>query len=156
LPLFADGARKIRQNLQRASRGERPGLVGIGYLTEEQLTLLNLERARIGFPALKGQVIFRGTHVYESRCVRDGYTVEEVIFQIQEAFSLEATVHYTGGPTSLRSVKTRQGQGGTLIRDEVVFECTSKYPKAELFSVIPRGDGKKSPQRKNPSMRGSP
>ena len=31
---------------------------------------------------------------------------------------------------------------GNLVHDEAVFECTGRYPYADLYSVIPKGDGR--------------
>jgi hypothetical protein len=146
LPLFADGLKKIRANLLRIGAGEtRPPLIRIGYFSPEQLAELNQLRLKNNLPQLNGEIVFRGTHLHQSRCVRDGYTLDEILEQIQAAVTVESTVHYTVKLTALRSRQQRTDRKGALVVDEAVFECTVRHPRAELFSVIPRGDGKKVP-----------
>jgi hypothetical protein len=144
LPLFADGLKRIRRNLQLIQAGEvRPPLEKIGYFTPEQLEALNAMRRDKNFEPLNGEVVFRGKHLHDSRCVENGYTIDEILEQIQAAFTADATVHYTVKLTALRSRLRRSDRDGIMVIDEAVFECTGKYPRAELFSIIPRGDGRK-------------
>jgi hypothetical protein len=46
----------------------------------------------------------------------------------------------------MRNPNKRLDHDGIPVNDEVVFECTGKYPYATLFSVIPRGDGRLKPK----------
>ena len=145
MPLFADGLKKIRANLRRIHAGDiKPPLVKIGRFTTDQLAMLNQLRHEKNFSALNGDSVFRGKHLYNSRCTEDGYSIEEVLEQITSAIGGTATVHYTAKFTALRSAQRRTDRSGVAVVDEAVFECTSRYPSAELLSVIPRGDGKKS------------
>jgi hypothetical protein len=143
MPLFADGLKKIRKNLLDAQSGRRPRLDRIGFFTREQLAAINAAREAKGFAALDLYIVFRGKHLYDSRCIADGYSIEEVLEQVQSAFSEGAVVMFTPPSSILRNPIKRVDRNGCLVNDEAVFECTSQHPYAELYSVIPRGDGKK-------------
>ena len=142
MPLFADGLKKIRNNLLQIEAGERPKRVRIGVFTGTQLMLINEKRELQELQPIEGVIVFVGRHLHKSRCVNDAYSIEEVIEQIQCAFSEDSIVDCERG-TALVSSKDRIDKAGNRIRDEAVFECTQKYPSPELWSVIPRGDGKK-------------
>jgi hypothetical protein len=142
VPLFADGLKKIRQNLFRIEVGERPKVVKIGVFTEAQLSLINESRAEIDLKPIKGVILFVGRHLYTSRCTEDGYTIEEVIVQIESAFCEDSTVNTNRGTALISSRDRDDGKGHPNIRDEAVFECTQKHPNPELWSIIPRNDGK--------------
>lgn len=45
----------------------------------------------------------------------------------------------------MRNLNKRKDYNGKLVNDEAVFECTARYPYAELYSVIPKGDGRPKP-----------
>jgi len=94
LPLYADGVRKIRHNLAQAESGLRPRIVKIGFFTPEQLTQINKARAATGFPLLLPEIVFHGAHLHKGRCVRDGYTIDQVLEQIQSAFSDSSEVNF--------------------------------------------------------------
>jgi hypothetical protein len=142
LPLFADGLRKIRRNLTQAQSGLRPRAVKIGFFTGEQLALINEAFISKGFPELLPEILFHGTHLFKSRCERDGYTIEHVLAQIQSAFSDESEIVLSASSTMIRNPHKRMDHNGNLVNDEAVFECTARRPYADLYSVIPRGDGK--------------
>jgi hypothetical protein len=141
VPLFADGLKKIRSNLLQIEAGERPKLVKIGVFTKTQLQLINERRLEDELLPIEGVILFRGRHLYDSRCAEDGYSIEEVVEQIQSALDKDSVVDCERG-TALISPKDRIDKAGNVIRDEAVFECTQKHPSPELWSVIPRGDGK--------------
>jgi hypothetical protein len=142
LPLYADGLRKIRHNLAQAQCGLRPRIVKIGFFTAEQLAHINEARAAKGFPALLSEIVFHGAHLYRSRCVRDGYTIDQVLEQVQSAFSDSSEVNFSASSSTMRNPDQRMDHNGYLVHDEAVFECTGRYPYADLFSVVPRGDGR--------------
>ncbi|MDR3752864.1 MAG: hypothetical protein P4K93_09305 [Terracidiphilus sp.] len=142
MPLYADGLRKIRRNLAEARSGLRPRAVKIGFFTAEQLAGINEARAERGFPALLPEIVFHGAHLYRSRCVRDGYTIDQVLEQIQSAFSDSSQVNFSASSSIMRNPDQRMDHNGNLVHDEAVFECTGRYPYADLFSVIPKGDGR--------------
>jgi len=43
----------------------------------------------------------------------------------------------------LRNPDQRMDHNGIFVNDEAVFECSGRHPYAELYSVIPEGDGLK-------------
>jgi len=150
LPLFADGLRKIRRNLVQLQTGDRPKIVKIGFFTPGQLAQINQARASEGFRPLLPEIVFRGQHLYRSRCEGDGYTIDSVLEQIRSAYSDESIVEFSTGSSLLRNPNKRIDHNGYLVNDEAVFECTGRYPYADLLSVIPRGDGKRKPIKKGP------
>jgi hypothetical protein len=98
LPLFADGLRKIRRNLIQAQSGQRPKAVRIGYFTAEQITRINEFRVSRGYLALQPEIVFHGMHLYNSRCRKDGYTIDDVLEQIQSAFSETSEIDFSTHP----------------------------------------------------------
>ncbi len=123
--------------------GQRPRRVTIGELSKDQLDSLNRQRQKAGFKPLNGLVFFRGKHVYDRRILDDCYTVEDVIDQIRSAFSEASTAHLSPKMSSLRNPVAREDRYGNQVKDEVALECFANHPRAELFSVIPKGDKKK-------------
>lgn len=147
MPLYADGLKKIRRNLTLIQAGERLKVQRVGFFTTEQLTQINEARASIGLPALWSEIVFHGRHLYNSRCVGNGYTIDQVLEQIQSAFSDTAVLDFSSPSTVIRNPIKRIDQDGKLVNDEVVFECTARHPFADLFSVVPRGDGRPKPKK---------
>ena len=148
MPLSDDGLLRIRDNLAQAQAGERPSAVKIGFFTPEQLAQINKVRTSKGFPALLPEIVFHGLHLYKSRCVEDGYTIRHILEQIQSAFSDASVVDFSARSSVLRNPNKRTDHNGNLVNDEAVFECTGRYPYADLFSVIPRGDGRPGLKKK--------
>lgn len=142
MPLFADGLKKIRNNLHKIEAGERPQMARIGIFTETQLKFINEKRSEDGLLPIEAVILFVGRHLYKSRCVEDGYTIEEVMLQIENAFAEDSIVNCDRGTALVSSKDRDDGNGHRSIRDEAVFECTQKHPNPELYSIIPRGDGK--------------
>lgn len=142
MPLYADGRKKVRNNLAAIQAGEKPKLVKIGYFTREQITGINEIRCTRNLPPLLSEIVFRGSHLYRSRCVKDGYSIDHVLDQIENALSEGSEVDSLTTSTVLRNSFRRTDHKGNQVTDEAVFECTARYPYAELFSVIPKGDGR--------------
>ncbi len=153
MPLSQDALRDIRFNLEEISDGKRARLVTIGRVTDKQLAALNKERKKRNLPEVEsGEVRFIGRHIYESRIVRDGYTIEDVVTQITRAMD-EAS--QCKSATSIENGPRDDGYGNS-VRDRAVFECTSRRPHLELFSVIALGDTNKpkTTKRKEPPKGG--
>ena len=125
----------------------------IGELSKVQLDSLNRQRSKAGLAPLNGLVCFVGRHVYQSRIVGDCYTAEDVVDQIKSAFSEASTAHLSPKMSSLRNPLPRADRYGNQVRDECVLECFAHHPRAELFSVIPKGDKNKPPR---PTKSGGP
>jgi hypothetical protein len=153
--LYQDAENLIRSNLELAARWfalertarTKPPIVRIGELSEAQLTTINQQRQEEELPPVVAAVLFDGRHMYESRCIEDGYTIDEVIEMIFIAFNDGAHVA-PGWSTVLISPTTRVNKAGKTVRDEALFECHGKLPHPELLSVIPRGDGKDHSKKK--------
>jgi hypothetical protein len=142
MPLAPDGEALIRKNLLKIRRGKKAQQYIIGRFTEAQLTVINAQRAQRGWEPLVADILFNGRHVYESRCKRDGYSIDDVVVQIISALSATSIPHLDRASTVLRAPTERDDGHGHKVRDEAVFECTNRHPNAELFSVAPKGDGK--------------
>jgi hypothetical protein len=148
MPLNDNAKNLILKNLLKIHRGRNAWPVLVGRLTDTQLAALNEERRGRGFPPMSAQVVFIGNHIYDSRVTEDGYTFDDVIAQIESAMD-EAAV-FREGPKmgGLVSPKKRDDGYGNQVTDEAVLECSTKFPRAELYSVIPKGDHNK-PQKNN-------
>lgn len=151
MPLNKDGLERIRYILTQIRDGKRFKVEVVGYFTPEQLAQINAARAAHKFSALSPEIKFQGKHLYKSRCVDNGYTIDQILDQIQSAFSDASIVNFSPPSSVLRNPNKRLDHAGILVNDEVVFECTGGFPYAYLFSVIPRGDGRlKAKKAKGP------
>jgi len=89
MPLSQEAAALIRANLERLQNGNRADLVVIG--PHCRATRRDQRRAlRSRSPADCSRVVFIGRHVYQSRAIRDGYSIEDVIDQIASAMDAAA------------------------------------------------------------------
>ena len=132
-------------------RGKRPSRITIGHLTEYQLAEVNAERKKCGFVPLSGEIYFVGTHLYDSRITKDGYTEDDVFKMIQVAMSEDCRFIRTQKMTVLQTPGHRESGYGCFVRDELTLECSAS-PLAELYSVVPRGDMNHKPNK----LRGLP
>lgn len=143
MPLDDNAERLIRENLNEAAQGRKPRVVPIGTLTNAQLIEINKHRRSRNWEDITGEIVFCGKHVYESRVVRDGYSIDDVVIQITNAMSKSSRVRVSPKMTVIENPVKRNDQCGNRVTDQAVLECTSKFPRAELFSVIPSGDTNK-------------
>jgi len=148
MPLFENAADLIRSNLEQfqLTVKVRVPTVAIGTLTDVQLSAINENRAEERLRPIIAEVLFVGWHVYKSRVLGDGYRIADVIDQIQSAMSEAAVVLDLEHMTAMENPVGRADAYGNLVRDRVVFECTARHPRPELFSVIPKGDRIKPPK----------
>ena len=109
-------------------------------LTDTQLDAINDERRAHGYPPMVAEVVFIGPHVYESRILRDGYTIDDVNDQIASSMKATAVVIQTPTMTAMENPFLRADCYGNAVRDRVVFECSGRHPRPELYSVMPKGD----------------
>jgi hypothetical protein len=139
----------IRANLRAFQEGKRARETIIGTLTDAQLAAINERRAAHSKPLapIVAEILFIGKHLYQSRCVRDGYTIEDVVDQIISALSPAAV--FVDSPTfaALQNGTPREDRYGNKVRDRAVLECTTHHPRPELYSVTPKGDYIKPPKR---------
>lgn len=147
MPLYDNALESIRTNLEQLQNGERPKFVAIGYFTDEQFTQINEFRvANDLHPLEQNEILYMGRHHYQSRVEKDGYKISDLIQQIENALSKNSQVIMAQRMTAIQNQTLRNDGYGNLVTDRAIFELTSKKPRAELFSVIPKGDNNK-PQR---------
>ncbi len=81
-----------------------------------------------------------GRHLYNSRVVKDGYTIDAVLMQIANALDERSRHVQTQRATLIQDRVGRTNSFGEIVRDEAVLECSAKYPRPELLSMIPKGE----------------
>lgn len=141
MPLYENAKYLIRANLEECARGGRVRAVVIGHFTPAQHEAINTYRTAVNLPRLESpEIVLIGSHLYRSRVTRDGYTIDDVMLQIECALANTAIVLPTPKMTATRSVTLRVDGYGNNILDEAVYELTQRKPRAELFSVVPKGD----------------
>jgi hypothetical protein len=119
-------------------------VVPIGTLTIAQITAINVVRANERLRPIIEEVVFFGRHIYKRRIVDDGYTIEDVIDQISSAMDRVSVVLADLAPmTIMENPNPRADRYSNFVRDRAVFECSTRHPRPELFSVIPKGDLRK-------------
>lgn len=141
MPLLENALDLIRANLVTVAGGTKARPVVVGHFTTAQHAEINLVRSEQGLPALESpEIVFLGGHLYKSRVIKDGYTIEDVLLQIQYALADTAEVKANSWMTATKSTVRRRDGYGNEVLDEAVFELTQRKPRAELFSVAPKGD----------------
>lgn len=146
MPLYDNAIDTIRTNLEQLQNGERPRFQAIGKLTDEQLETINQKQIEKGFPIVQcNEILYMGRHHYESRVIRDGYQIDDLIKQIESSLAESSVIENN---KVLKSTVLRDDGYGNMVEDWAVFEMTAKRPKMELFSVIPKGDDNKPPKSK--------
>ncbi|WP_114801206.1 hypothetical protein U0021_09005 [Moraxella canis] len=147
MPLYENAIQTIKNNLQQLQNGERPKFVAIGYFTDEQFAKINEFRIANDLPPLEqNEILYMGRHHFESRVKKDGYKISDLIQQITNAISENSKVIITQRMTAIQNQTPRNDGYGNLVTDRAIFELTTKKPRAELFSVIPKGDNNKPPK----------
>jgi hypothetical protein len=88
MPLNDNALVLIRSNLEAIQKGQRVKPVVIGTLTKAQLDAINKQRAAHSIPLspVVAEVIFFGKHIYQSRIEKDGYSIDDVLTQIEVLF----------------------------------------------------------------------
>jgi hypothetical protein len=147
VPISEAAPALIRANLEAVQKGNRVRPVVIGTLTDAQLTAINDERRATGYAPILNDVVFMGGHVYASRIERDGYTIDDVIDQIRSGMDSAAVVLRSPTMTAMENPVERIDRYGNSVRDRAVFECSGKYPRPELYSVMPKGDDRLKPKK---------
>ncbi len=144
MPLYDNAIDTIRANLEQLQNGKRPRFQAIGKLTDEQLETINQKQIEKGFPVVQcNEILYMGRHHYESRVIRDGYQINDLIKQIESSLAESSVIENN---KVLKSTVLRDDGYGNMVEDWAVFEMTAKRPKMELFSVIPKGDNNKPPK----------
>ncbi len=154
MPLYENGIDRIRANLETIQSGRKAKVVAIGTLTDMQLNAINEHRLshNAALPLIVAEVVFIGSHIYKSRILRDNYTVDDVIDQIVSAMGPESLLVGELPMQTIENPHFRFDRYGNTVRDRIVFECMSRHPRPELFSVIPKGDRIKPPKTEGPPI----
>lgn len=148
MPLNPTAKDAIRANLERVAKGEKPKPIDIGELTPTQFAEINAYRSEHGLPALVSAVVcYVGKHHWEGRSLQ-GYSIEEMLTQIESAMSEHSIVQMNGNQTAMQNMAWRDNGDGKMVRDKATFELMQQKPKAELLSVIPKGDGRPDMRKK--------
>lgn len=150
MPLYHDAKARIATNLQTIAAGGRAGLIALGEFTERQFDDLNAVRRGLGLHEIESrEIVFIGRHLFVSRD-KDGYTIDDMVLQIETALSSVSVVFANPKMTAMNNPQGRADGYGNHVYDRAIFECTQRKPRAELFSVIPKGDDRKPPTKKAP------
>lgn len=144
MPLYQDAKYLLLANLEAIAKGDRVRTVTIGKLTGPQFEAINAYRASASLPGLENpEIVFLGKHLYNSRVNGDGYTIDDVMDQIESALAETALAYMNLKMSALQAVVPRADRYGNMVLDRAVLELTQRKPRAELFSVIPKGDANK-------------
>ncbi|KND54579.1 hypothetical protein BPUN_4306 [Candidatus Paraburkholderia kirkii] len=100
------------------------------------------------------EIVLIGKHLHGSRIVRDNYTIEDVLTQITSALDAGSVVVSSRKMTALDAVDFRADGYGNMVRDRAVLELTQRKPRAELYSVIPKGDTNRPTERQKEKAAG--
>jgi len=147
MPRSDNAEQLIRGNIAVIKRGKKPRAVVVGYLTDEQMGAINTYRRSRNWEPIERDIDFVGTHIYESRVVKDGYTEDDLIVQIKSALSATCRYVPTSKMTVLQNPASRESGYGCRVRDELTLECSTRLPRSELYSVVPRGDRNHKPNK---------
>ena len=115
-----------------------------------QLEAINHHRLarNASLPLIVAEVVFIGSHVYRSRIEGDKYTIDDVVEQIIIAMNEDSTLVGNLPMQAIQNPTPRTDRRGNTIHDRAVFECMSRHPRPELYSVIPKGDHIKPEKQK--------
>ena len=140
MPLHPHARSLIAANLALIQAGDRPQVVSIGYLTATQHAAINQFRQSQGQPLLLNpEILFLGRHLFASRSA-DGYQISDMLIMVESALDETAIVQAHQKMTGILNPLPRLDNYGNQVRDLAVFELYARRPKAELLSVIPKGD----------------
>ena len=153
MPLYSHAHALIRANLEAIQNGHKVKPVTVGKLTDAQLEAINRHRISLNhtLSPMVAEVIFIGSHIYQSRVVRDGYSIDDVIDQVVSAMSAASELVGNLPMQAIQNPAPRADRYGNHIHDRANFECMSRHPSPELFSVVPKGDKIKPPKQKGRS-----
>ena len=105
-----------------------------------QFTDINALRAEHNLPPLGDkEVMYLGRHHYTSRS-RDGYNINDMWLQVESAMSAASVVSHHNKMTRMINQNYREDGYGNYVHDMAVLELTSRLPRSELYSLIPKGD----------------
>ena len=145
----------MREHLKRLSNGDKVPMIVIGRFTEVQFAAINAGRTALDLHNLEqNEIVFIGRHLHTSRS-KDGYHITDIVTQIASALCEEALAHIDTFVSYTQNPLAREDGYGNYVHDRAVFEMTARKPRAELYSVIPKGDQIK-PNRSNSGQQKRP
>lgn len=149
MPLYDIAGDLIRGNLSqfRPDVKVRVRAVIIGELTHVQLAAIHIQQDARNLPRIVTEVLFHGWHIYKQRVLQDGYSIDDVVDQVTSALCTDSVVSDPKYMTQLQNPNERADRYGNKVRDLAVLECTSRHPRPELFTVVPKGDVIKPPKK---------
>lgn len=153
MPIYEGIKDTLKLHLEIIEAGGKPPVIAIGELTQPQHDEINIHRAAEKLPPLESrEIVYMGRHHYKSRVVEDGYHIDDLLQQIINGLSHDSS--FKKNPrkphgTVLVNPIPRDDGYGNQVTDNAVLELTSRKPRAELFSVIPKGDTNK-PKKRTP------
>lgn len=151
MPLDAAARAVVITQLQRIARGDKVWIVEIGELTDAQFAELVRQKLELGHdPPTSKKLVYLGKHHYDSRVRRDGYAIEDLVLQLESALAETSTIEIKTHMTALVSAVNRIDGYGNSVRDRAIFELQARKPKAEVYSVIPKGDAISPRKSKSP------
>ncbi len=142
MPLYDGAVELVRDQLEQIHTGQRVGIIAIGRLTDEQHRQLREFRREQGLEGAESpEIIYMGRHHYDSR-IKQGYLVDDLVRQVEVSLSADAEPFLRGSMTSLRCPNATLDPYGKLVKYQAIFELSRRKPRVELYSVIPKGDGR--------------
>ncbi len=91
-------------------------------------------------------MVFVGRHIHKRRILGDGYTIDDVIDQVESAISQGSELIANEYMTAMRNPIAPADRFGNLVHDEGILECSRYRPNPDIFPVVPKGD-KIKPQK---------
>ncbi len=143
---------QILEQLDRIRLGQRVSIIEIGELTYEQHQAINRLRLSYTLPVLESpRIVYLRTHHYRSRSA-DGYTIHDMAQSLVAALCSEARVIPTHKMTALQPHAPMTDNYGIQVRPMAILELTARKPRAEAYSIIPKGDeGGPAKKKQSPS-----
>ena len=143
MPIYTDIKNELMMRINAHYAGERTKLLVIGELTDTQFSDINIHRGKEELPPLESkEVVYIGKHHHKSRSA-DGYLNDDLYIQIESsmhndsAFTISRNKPHS---TIIKNPNKREDGYGNMVNDTAILELTQRKPRAELFSVIPKGD----------------
>ncbi|MFG3447099.1 hypothetical protein ACGFZ3_00755 [Stenotrophomonas sp. NPDC047960] len=141
MPLYDNAPPLILDQLRRIAGGERVGIVEIGELTVSQFDELVRQKRELGHePPASRMLVYLGRHRYESRVRKDGYLPCDLVCKLQAALACSSVIETHRHMTAVVSTNDRNDGHGNKVRDRAILELQARKPRAEVFSVVPKGD----------------
>jgi hypothetical protein len=140
VPLYPNAKDLIRKNLEALGAGQRVPRVAVGMVTKAQIEAVNAQQTAEELALSINEVVFVGRHIHKRRILEEGYTVDDVIDQIESAMDEGSEVIANEYMTAIKNPVARADRLGNLVHDEAILECSRYRPNPDIFSVIPKGD----------------